>query len=251
MSPLSALSTPSGASVAAPTGGLTGSAGASLGRDEFLQLLVAQLRNQDPTNPQNGHEFAAQLAQFSSVEQLIGLNTTMSGQGKEIAALAAAMEGIRAGQTTMSDTLSDRMDLQSASALIGRTVQVRQSEVAWSGAGPVPLTVDLSGAAREVEVVLRGADGEAVRTLRTGSLASGTHELSWDGTGTSGAPVPPGTYTVEVRAVGPAGGAVEVALVQRGLVERLTVDGSGVSLWIDGRAVPFDRLLSVEPSAQP
>ena len=50
----------------------------SLGKDEFLKLLVAQMKNQDPLNPMDGQQMAAQLAQFSSVEQLVTANDTLA-----------------------------------------------------------------------------------------------------------------------------------------------------------------------------
>lgn len=58
---------------ALPTG-----AGGKMGKDEFLKLLVAQMKNQDPLNPMDGQQMAAQLAQFSSVEQLVNANDTLA-----------------------------------------------------------------------------------------------------------------------------------------------------------------------------
>jgi flagellar basal-body rod modification protein FlgD len=50
-----------------------------MGKDEFVKLLITQMKNQDPMNPMDGKDLAAQLAQFSSVEQLININTKLDG----------------------------------------------------------------------------------------------------------------------------------------------------------------------------
>jgi flagellar basal-body rod modification protein FlgD len=59
----------------------------ALGKDEFFKMLIAQLKNQDPLNPQDGAEFSAQLAQFTSLEQLTNLNKTLEAQGASYSAL--------------------------------------------------------------------------------------------------------------------------------------------------------------------
>jgi flagellar hook assembly protein FlgD len=74
----------------APTPGqsttLTGTS-SNLGKDDFLQLLVAQLSNQDPMNPQDGAQFVAQLAQFSSLEQLISIRDATEATSKVLSGL--------------------------------------------------------------------------------------------------------------------------------------------------------------------
>ena len=59
-----------------------GVASSAVNKDEFLKLFVAQLKNQSPLDPLKGHEFIAQLAQFSSVEQLTNLNTSFAEEFK-------------------------------------------------------------------------------------------------------------------------------------------------------------------------
>ena len=225
----------------------TGSA--DLDRDAFLQLLVAQLRNQDPTSPQDGHEFAAQLAQFSTVEQLTQLNASVQAQGGQFAALGDALGALQSGQDALGDRLSARVDLQAASGLIGQTVDVRDGALPFDGDGDVSIRVRLGGAAREVEVMVRNEAGEVVRTLRTSGLAAGDHLVEWDGTAQDGTPAPSGAYTVDVRAVGATGQPVEAAPLTTGRVDRITIDGTGLALWVDGRAIPFDALLAIEAGA--
>ncbi|MEX0746384.1 MAG: flagellar hook capping FlgD N-terminal domain-containing protein, partial [Rhodothermales bacterium] len=67
-----------GAPSSLPPGASTQAGGSTLGKNEFLRLLVAQISNQDPLNPMEGHEFAAQLAQFTSVEQLMNIGDVLT-----------------------------------------------------------------------------------------------------------------------------------------------------------------------------
>ena len=70
-----------------------------MGKDEFLLLLVTQMRHQDPMNPMDGQQFAAQLAQFSSVEQLINIDRTLAASGEMNSLLAQGVNsGVAAGR---------------------------------------------------------------------------------------------------------------------------------------------------------
>lgn len=81
-------------SAAATTSGLAAASASqkTMGSDAFLQLLVTQLQNQDPTNPQSNTEFIAQLAQFSSLEQLTNINKSVTSMAQFFAAGAAGTE---------------------------------------------------------------------------------------------------------------------------------------------------------------
>ena len=79
-----------GATAASGTTSLTAAQNKTVGKDEFFRMLVAQLKNQDPLNPQDGSAFAAQLAQFSSLEQLSNLNTALTSQNLNMSNLLNA-----------------------------------------------------------------------------------------------------------------------------------------------------------------
>lgn len=242
----------SSAAPSAAQNALAGATGdATLGRDAFLQLLVAQLRNQDPTSPQDGHEFAAQLAQFSSVEQLTAIGSTLSSQSGQLAALAGALEGVQTGQAALANRLGGRMDLQAAAGLVGQTVEVASGALAWDGTAAAPVHVRLAGDVREVEVTVRDADGAVVRTLRTGALAAGDRDVAWDGTMADGSVAPAGAYTASVRAVDADGKPAQATPLMRGTVDRLSVEGDGVFLWVGDHKVPFGALLSISGAAAP
>ena len=100
---------------------------AKLGKEEFLQLLVAQLKNQDPMNPSDPQEFAAQLAQFSTLEQLINVNETLQGQSETDAAMAAALNN------------------SSAVGVLGKTVLALGDSVEVAGTGEETITVGVEG----------------------------------------------------------------------------------------------------------
>lgn len=155
------------------SGSLTG--GSSLGKDDFLLLLVTQLQNQDPLNPQDPTEFTSQLAQYSSLEQLFTVND----------------------QLQQLETTNANVVQMTALGLMGQDVVVQSGDFTWSGA-PLTLGYSLSGNVDEVELAIQNAEGKTVATLNGSELSAGEHFFSWDGTGTSGAALPPGEYRLKV-----------------------------------------------------
>jgi flagellar basal-body rod modification protein FlgD len=160
--------------------GATGSATGSqaLGKDAFLQLLVTQLKNQNPLDPQDNSEFVAQLAQFSSLEGITTLNDSV---------------------TAISSSYKSSQALQ-ASSLVGRSVVVQ------TGSAYVDTTKSMTGTAvipssvAGATVTITDKDGKAVKTIDLGSQAAGNATFVWDGTNTAGTKVDPGTYTFKASA---------------------------------------------------
>ena len=152
--------------------------GSELGKDDFLNLLVTQLNNQDPLSPQDNGEFIAQLAQFSQLEGTNNLNASME---------------------TLLSSYQSSQALQ-ASSLVGRKVIVPsdRAEVDTSQTFKGSLTLPASSANVAVNVYDRG--GALVNTINLGQQTAGNVSFMWDGKGADGNLLPPGTYRFEARA---------------------------------------------------
>jgi flagellar basal-body rod modification protein FlgD len=193
-----------------------------LGKQDFLTLLVAQLSNQDPLNPDDPTEFTAQLAQFSSLEQLFNLNEGM-------------------------DTLVqayDSADRMSTLGTIGKEVAYSSGTFSFEGE-PVVLGYQLDANASEVNLALR-KDGATVAILEGEQLVKGTHYITWDGTTGSGQPAPPGSYEIVVQAKAAEGETVEVIPIVRSEVTGVDLEGkNGGTLITKLGEVSFNSVLGV------
>ncbi|MHC8301257.1 flagellar hook assembly protein FlgD [Pseudomonas sp. ZS1P83] len=150
----------------------------ALGKDAFLQLLVTQLKNQNPLEPQDNGAFVAQLAQFSSLEGITTLNTTVSG---------------------LASNYNSSQALQ-ASSLVGRSViapgdkAVVDTAKSFNGTVVVPASVD------PVTLKITDADGKIVRTINMGSQKAGNASFIWDGKNDAGEVAKAGTFTFAATA---------------------------------------------------
>jgi flagellar basal-body rod modification protein FlgD len=212
------------------TGALTAAVGGKdgLGQEAFLKLLVAQLQNQDPLNPQENHEFVAQLAQFSSLEQTVGINDRLDQ-------LALQNQGLQNSEVV---------------GLVGKQATVKGNIVTLKGQGStVPISFTLDSAAKEASVVIRDAAGRTVRTLQIAGRAAGAVSVQWNGQDDTGLPQPAGPYQVTVSAKNDADGPVAVTQESTGLIKAVSFDLGFPVIHLDnGVAAPVGDLLQVSPS---
>lgn len=149
-----------------------------LGKNEFLNLLVAQLNNQNPLEPQGNGEFIAQLAQFSTVEGVDKLNTSME----------SLLSGYQSSQALQ------------ASSLVGRKVIVPTDKAVVDTSESFKASLVLPTSSSNVYVNVYDSTGAAVNRVNLGEQAAGNVSFIWDGKDASGKLLPPGTYKFEAQA---------------------------------------------------
>jgi flagellar basal-body rod modification protein FlgD len=164
----------------------------TLGKDEFLKLLTAQLQQQDPTQPMDSTAFVAQLAQFSSLEQMNNVNDTLT---KMLTSQGTAL------QTTAAD-------------MVGKTAIFNTDQVSLTQGQPAMITTNLSQAAANVNLVIQDGGGNNVRVAALGAMQSGINRIQWDGLDDSGTQLPTGNYTAQILATDINGKSI--ALTQNG-----------------------------------
>jgi flagellar basal-body rod modification protein FlgD len=196
----------------------------ALGQDQFLALLIAQLKNQDPLNPVDNGQFIAQLAQFSQLEQ-----------AKQM--------------TTALNTFIQRQDISNNNglvSLIGHPVSALGSSFSLTPGSPVPLSYVLAGDAANVTIQVLNAAGVPVRTLSVPGQTAGTQTVSWDGKDTTGNMQPPGQYSFTVSATDRNGGAVTPTTLAKGVVTGLRFDNGSPMVVLDtGQVIPPSLILAV------
>ncbi len=169
----------------------------------FLELMIAQMENQDPLNPQEGGEFLAQLAQFSTVEGIEKLNNqfdTLAGQLRSSQALqATALVGRKVGVPTSFGTLTE-------SGLSG--------------------TIQLPESTTNLRLDVFSPTGQIVQQIALGSASAGEVPFNWNGFDNAGNQLPPGQY--QVKAYAAIDGEQEQVGTRMGAnVNSVTINGDG------------------------
>ena len=196
-------------------------------QDQFLKLLVTQLKNQDPLNPMQNAELTSQLAQISTVEGITNLKNTM---------LAIS------GQIDVSQSMN-------AVAMIGKGVLIPGSKVkvGVDSANPAdrvvtPYGLDLQGDAAKVQVRISDSNGAVVRTIELGEQKNGVYTLEWDGKNDAGVALEPGAYNVSVLATDAEGTKVNSEVLSYGQVKSVAYSTNGLrlDLGLDGQTSMLD-----------
>ena len=191
--------------------------------DNFLTLLTAQLKNQDPLSPMNATEFTTQLVQFTGVEQMIKQNTNL--------------------QSLI--TMQTQNQITNALSYIGKTVQASGQSAQLTN-GSATFQYSVSAGASGATISIKNASGQ---TVYTGPVAfgSGTQSFTWDGRNTAGVTQPDGMYTFSVDARNAASNQVAVTTSLTGVVSSVETLSGHVVLHVGSQTVPVSDVVAVSP----
>lgn len=227
----SATSAPAAASSATAASGTPPlvQPGGAMGKDEFLKLLVAQMKNQDPMNPMQGEQMAAHLAQFSSLEQLININTQLGAQ--------------QASQAALAQSLNSGMALNA----LGKNVLAVSDQVVVPEGGGASVPVLVGAAGGTATLRLYNEQGVEVGSRSLGALPGGRQDVALE---SAAADLPPGTYRYKVEVTDAAGAAVAVQSFVRGRVDGIQYGPNGPVFSLGPITVPLGAVAEITTSSE-
>lgn len=198
-----------------------------LGKDDFLRLLTVQLQHQDPLSPLDNEDLIAQLAQFSSLEQLENINTNLEN----------AMD--------LDLVLTQVLNNTAAAGLIGKTVIAQGDEVDLASSGSAEIHFDLASEAERVVITVTDETGAVVRKIEHQEMEQGRHCIDWDGKDNEGHSRSEGKYLFRVEAYGSDDTAVDVTTLVLGEIAGVKfVDGAAV-LIVGGLEIGISEILEI------
>ena len=187
---------------------------------DFLNLLMTQLKNQDPSSPMDANSFTTELVQFSSVEQQINTNSGLS----------------------QLIQLQQESNVTQASAILGKQVSVQSSQMPLqNGTGTLNFTAPSNG---PVTITVTGATGNTLQQA-TVDASSGANSWTWNGANGSGQTQPDGAYTVTVTSAGSGGAGTSLPFTVVGTATGVNTQSSTVTLQLGALSVPFSAVTQV------
>lgn len=192
-------------------------------KDDFMQLLVAQLQHQDPMSPMEAMDFTSQLSQFAALEQMFYMNDNL--------------ESLQRAQASINNI--------QAVSFIGKVVKTKGDIVDLEDGKAEPLSYRLDEKASSVGVRVMDENGKVIRSYEVGEKEKGVHTLQWDGRDRNGGISPDGNYRFEISAKGIDGEDVKVSTYIEGRITGLTFEDSLPLLHIGSIKVPIGDVYEI------
>jgi flagellar basal-body rod modification protein FlgD len=194
-----------------------------MGKDAFLELLVTQLQYQDPLNPMDSTAFTAQLAQFSSLEQLNNVNKNLE----------------------YSQLYQSSINNSQAVSFIGKEIRASGDSLEVNNGILGSSSFSLPAQAYQTVVNIYDTEGNLVKIMDAGALDPGEHRMSWDGTDNNGMTVSDGEYRFEVMAYDGGGERIEASTYSAGLVKGVTFRNGRAELLVGDRTIDLGNIIEV------
>lgn len=200
-----------------------------VGKDDFMKLLTYQLKSQNPLKPYDNQEFAAQLAQFSQLEQLTDIKSLLEESAN------------------VNKLLSETMTNSALPGMLGKSAKALTNEFSYDGDNTVKLGYGINSAGQSGKLQIKDASGYTIRTmdLSAAELSSGNHQITWDGKDSDGQSLGAGKYKFEVSIADAAGASYTADTYIEGKVEAVRFKSEGTMLVIGGGEVPLGRVLDI------
>jgi flagellar basal-body rod modification protein FlgD len=198
--------------------------GGPMGKDQFLKLLVAQLKNQDPMSPSNGQELAAQLAQFSSLEQLTQIGQTLGTQ------------------TGSLEKVAGSIDAQAAQGALGKAVLATGNFVQLTAAADEKVQFSVGGTGGTATLHLFDAAGHELSSRSLGTLKGGEQTAAL---GSVADGVADGWYTYSIDVVDTAGKAVPTQTYTNAIIDGVRTTAQGPVLTSGQLTIPYASVVEI------
>jgi flagellar basal-body rod modification protein FlgD len=188
----------------------------TLDKDDFMRIMITEMKHQDPTKPMDSDRMATQMAQITSVEQMKNVSNSIE-------------------KLSEKSNASDRLAM---SMMIGKSVTVDKSRFAHQKATVAPISFDLPEAASKIKLVVLDDRGEEVATRELDPMEAGPNTYSWDGVNSSNLQAPSGNYSIRIDAENKNGSKLKVNSITRENVVGVTFEGGEANFLIGNPKSP-------------
>jgi flagellar basal-body rod modification protein FlgD len=193
-----------------------------LGRDAFLKMFIAQMNHQDPLNPMDISQMSSQLAQYSSLEQLLNINTNLE-----------SIEGVQ-----NSNNKYQTIDM------IGKEVQADSSTLVLDNGKAAKGSFSL-GESASCTVHILDEQGTVIRDIKLGALKPGNIDFEWDGFGNNKKLYKSGQFTYEVTAENKDGKNISVNKFIKGTVSGIDLSNKEPILFVNSTPISMSQIVNI------
>lgn len=201
----------------------------TLDKNDFLNLFITQLQNQDPLNPKDGTEMASQLAQFNSLEQMMNINTALEQLG----------------------TKTEQGHSIQYVNYIGKEVAINNGKIRLENGSVSNASFKTAMPTNRTTMTVRDSLGNIVATKELGAKDAGEHKLDWDGRSKNGEKLPDGIYTFSLAGKGKGKTEIDIPVTTRVRISGIDMQDQGSSFHTDLGKISYTDITEISEQKSP